>query len=87
MNPKDQAQLDAAIARTRSGDADAFDAVVRACSWPLRCWLAGRCPPEIDPDEVAHLAFVAAYRCLAEYRSETNFRSWLWTIAKHQLLV
>lgn len=86
MTSPDQAQLDQAITRTRSGDIDAFDEVVRLCHWPLRCWLAGRCPPEIDPDEVAHLAFVTAYHALPDYQDHTGFRSWLWTIARNQLL-
>jgi RNA polymerase sigma-70 factor (ECF subfamily) len=82
----DDTLIEAAIDRVRSGDIDAFGQVVRDCEWPLRAWIAARCPPEVDPDEVAHLAFIHAFSHLGEYTSGTRFRAWLWTIARNQLL-
>jgi RNA polymerase sigma-70 factor (ECF subfamily) len=82
----DDPVIEAAIERVRGGDVDAFGEVVRACEWSLRGWIAARCPPEVDPDEVAHLAFIQAFTHLGEYTAGTRFRSWLWTIARNQLL-
>jgi RNA polymerase sigma-70 factor (ECF subfamily) len=82
----DDAVIEAAIARVRQGEVDAFGEVVRACEWSLRGWLAARCPPEVDSDEVAHLAFIQAFTHLGDYTAGTRFRSWLWTIARNQLL-
>src|SRR3954469_13775259 len=82
----DDDRIESAIERVRGGDVDAFGEVVRACEWSRRGWIAARCPPEVDPDEVAHLAFIQAFSHLGDYTAGTRFRSWLWTIARNQLL-
>jgi RNA polymerase sigma-70 factor (ECF subfamily) len=82
----DDIAIEKALERVRAGDIDAFAEVVRACEWPLRAWVAARCPPEVDSDEVAHLAFIHAFSHLGEYQPGTRFRAWLWTIARHQLM-
>jgi hypothetical protein len=38
----------------------------------------------MDPDEIAHLAFIEAYRNLERYRAESNFFAWLCVIARHR---
>jgi RNA polymerase sigma-70 factor (ECF subfamily) len=40
----------------------------------------------VDPEEIAHIAFVEAYRNLRRYRAGTNFFAWLCAIARHRLL-
>lgn len=81
----DDATCDQALIAAQGGDSEAFGAVVAALHWPLRLWLAARCPPEIDPDEVAHLALVQAFAIRAEYHPGSSPRAWLWTIARNQL--
>lgn len=83
MPPDDN--LENAIRRTRAGDPEAFGLVVRRFEHPLRAWLAALAPPGVDVDDIAQRSFIAAYRKLAEYRSDTNFSAWLFTIAQFQL--
>lgn len=83
MPPDDN--LENAIRRTRTGDPEAFGLVVRRFEHPLRAWLAALAPPGVDVDDIAQRSFIAAYRKLAEYRSDTNFSAWLFTIAQFQL--
>jgi RNA polymerase sigma-70 factor (ECF subfamily) len=77
--------LDRLITAAASGDQAAFDQVVTGLGWRLRLWLAARCPPEIDPDEVAHLTLVHAYRIAGTYAPGTQARAWIWAIARNQL--
>lgn len=79
-------ELDDCLVRARRGDAEAYGRVVEALHWPMRLWLAARCPPEIDPDEVAHLAFVHGFTIIDGYQPGSSPRAWLWTVARHQLL-
>lgn len=83
MPPDDD--LENAIRRTRAGDPEAFGGVVRRFEGPLRAWLAALASPGVDVDDIAQRSFIAAYRKLAEYRSDTNFSAWLFTIAQFQL--
>lgn len=75
-----------ALRRVRRGEIDAFEVIVKEHEWQLRAWVAARCPPDVDPDEIAHLSFIQAFTNLAQYAEGTNFRAWLWTLARHQLL-
>lgn len=84
--PSNNSPLDPIMIRVSAGDHEAFAVVVDALQWPLRCWLAVRCPPQIDPDEIAHLALVEAFRCRERYQMGTNLRAWIWGIARHKLL-
>jgi len=49
--------------------------------------VANMCPPGIDPDEIAHVAFVEAFRKIDQYVPHTRFFAWLATIARLLLLV
>jgi len=44
--------------------------------------IAGVCPPGIDPDEIAHLAFVEAFSKIDHYTPHTRFFAWLAAIAR-----
>lgn len=48
--------------------------------------IVGRSLPGVDVDEVVQRSFVEAYKNIADYRLGTNFRAWLLTIAKFQLM-
>ena len=78
-------QLEEAIRRVRKGDTAAFEVVVRRFERSLRAWLAMYTPPGIDVDEVAQQSFVAAFTRLSDYKLETNFAAWLFTIARFHL--
>jgi len=79
-------QIDRAIARVKAGCVEDYAAVVGAYHERLRATLATYCPPGVEVDEIAHLAFVAAYRQLARYTPGTNFFAWLCAIARHRLM-
>lgn len=79
-------EIERAIERVRDGDADAFEVVVTTWEWPLRSWLASRCPSAVEADDIAQRAFVEAFRNIARYQTGTDFRAWLWAIARAQLM-
>ena len=80
------ADLDKLIERSRRGDTDAFGKIVRHFEKPIRSWVAAHSPPGVSADEIAQEAFIAAYRRLDEFTTGTKFHSWLFTIARYQLM-
>src|SRR5579862_845325 len=82
----DDADVERAIARVRAGSVDDYETVVRAFQGRLRGMIANSCPPGLDPDEVAHLAFVEAFRKIDGYAPNTRFFAWICTIARLILL-
>lgn len=79
-------ELNKLIERSRRGDTDAFGKIVRHFEKPVRSWVAAHSPPGVAADEVAQEAFIAAYRRLDEFTTGTKFHSWLFTIARYQLM-
>lgn len=79
-------EIQQAIERVRDGSLDDYRTVVAAYHQRLRAALAGLCPPGADADEIAHLAFIEAYRNLDRFEPGSNFFAWLCAIARHRLL-
>ena len=79
--------IEGAIRQVREGHVDAYEVVVRAYQGRLRAMLANSCPPGLDPDELAHLAFVDAFKKIDRYSPGTRFFSWLATIARILVLI
>lgn len=84
-SPENDAKIESALRQVRQGNRAAFEPVVRRFERSLRAWLAAHAPPGIDVDEIAQRSFVAAYSRLDEFTPGTNFRAWLFTIARFQL--
>jgi RNA polymerase sigma-70 factor, ECF subfamily len=80
------AQLETAIQAVKSGDLDAYAQVVSACQRRLRASVALKCPPGVDPDEIAHMAFVEAYKRIDQFQPGTDFYVWAWVFARNLLL-
>ena len=78
--------LEEAIRKVRQGDVDAYQHVVRALEGPVRSFVVARCPPGGDADDVAQRAFIAAYQNIGDYREGSDFKAWIITIARYQLL-
>src|SRR5687767_7051396 len=78
--------LEAQVRRVREGDPAGFEAVIRAFEWPVRTWVVAHCPPGGDADDVAQRTFIEAFKRIAEYAPGTDFRAWLFAIARYQLL-
>ena len=72
--------------RAQAGDMQAIEAIVGHYQRRIRAWLATHCPVGGDADEVAQRTFVAAVTRIAEFEVGTNFRAWLFTIARYQLM-
>ncbi|MCO8124550.1 sigma-70 family RNA polymerase sigma factor [Stieleria sp. TO1_6] len=78
--------LDEMIRRVVGGDLEAFAEIIRVCQRPVRAWIVSRCPPGGDADDVAQQTFVAAFKRIDDYQIGTDFRAWLFTIARYQLM-
>lgn len=77
--------LDGQIRRVQAGDMDSFDAIIRAFEGSLRTWAIAHCPPGGDADDVAQRTFIEIFRRIAEYRPGSDFRAWLFTVARFQM--
>jgi len=82
----DAQEVDEAIRRVQDGDLDAYRQVIQAYQRRLRAAIAGSCPPSVDPDEIAHMAFIEAYKKIDEYELGTRFYTWLSVIARNLLM-
>jgi RNA polymerase sigma factor (sigma-70 family) len=73
----------AAVARARTGDADAYEILVVRYTTPAHraAVLLGA---GADADDVVQEAFVKAYRQLGRYRGESGFRPWLLAIVANE---
>ena len=66
---------------------DAFENVVRRFQREIRAWSVVNSPPGVDADEVARTNFfIAACQRIGDYEIGTNFRAWLYAIARYQLM-
>lgn len=79
-------ELDERIKQVQDGNLDAFAVIVRLHERTIRAWLVSRCPPGGDADEVAQKTFVQAFKRIDDYEIGTDFRAWLFTIARYQLM-
>jgi RNA polymerase sigma-70 factor (ECF subfamily) len=70
----------------KAGDMRAIEAIVRHHQAAVRAWLAAHCPLGGDADDVAQRTFVAAITRLADFEVGTDFRAWLFSIARYQLM-
>ncbi len=85
-NSVEDLDAEVAIQRVQVGSVEDYRTVVQAHHRRLRLWLAGFCPPGVDPDEIAHLAFLTAYRQIGAYRAGTDFFAWLCAFARNLTL-
>lgn len=76
------AELDCAdVARVLAGDVDAFDGIVRRWQGPLVNMAWRYCRDRGRAEEMAQEALLRVWRGLASWRSESNFSTWLFSIA------
>jgi RNA polymerase sigma factor (sigma-70 family) len=77
--PTDLALLD----RWRSGDADAGQALFQRHFDSIYGFFETKC--EADADELVQSTFLACLRARDQFRKESSFRTYLFTIARHEL--
>ncbi|MBN1670098.1 MAG: sigma-70 family RNA polymerase sigma factor [Kiritimatiellae bacterium] len=82
----DGRRVEEAVRRVQEGDVAAYRTVVQAYQRRLRAAIWGSCPPSVDPDEIAHMAFIEAYKRIDRYEPNTRFWTWLTVIAKNLLM-
>jgi RNA polymerase sigma-70 factor (ECF subfamily) len=78
--------IEEALRQVREGSVDAYETVILAYQSRLRFIIADISPPGIEPDEIAHLAFVEAFRRIDHYTPHTQFFAWLSAIARNLVL-
>ncbi|TWT73014.1 sigma-70 family RNA polymerase sigma factor [Allorhodopirellula solitaria] len=83
--PSDPNETDA-LQRVLRGETSAFEVVLRLHERSLRAWLAAHVPVGVDVDEIAQRSFVVAFSRLKEFEIGTNFKAWLFAIARYQLM-
>jgi RNA polymerase sigma-70 factor (ECF subfamily) len=80
--PPATAELDASdVVRVLAGDVGAFEGIVRRWQGPLVNMAWRYCRDRGRAEEMAQEAFLRAWRGLASWRSESNFSTWLFSIA------
>lgn len=78
--------VEEAIGRVKGGRVSAYEVVVNAYQGRLRALLASVSPPGVDTDELAHRAFVEAFRKIDGYTAGTSFFTWLAAIGRNLTL-
>lgn len=78
MSAADDQEL---VARSRAGDAAAFEELVRAQTPHLYRLLVRMLGSRTAAEDVAQESFVRAWRSLAGFRGEARFSTWLYRIA------
>jgi RNA polymerase sigma-70 factor (ECF subfamily) len=74
------------VRRARSGDSDAYCALVEAFEPRIRAFVAARLADRHLVPDLVQETFIYAYRHLSEYRPGTNFSAWLYAIARMTVL-
>lgn len=77
---------DSVVARITAGDEKAFAQLIDHFGSRLRSWLAVRCPAGVDPDDIAQQTFLEIYRNIDRYRPGSSLATWIFTVARYQLL-
>lgn len=72
---------EAAIARVLAGDSAAFEAIVQRWQGPLLNLAWRFCRDRARAEEMAQEAFLRAYRNLAQFRGDSAFSTWLFSLA------
>jgi len=75
----------ALIAAWQGGDERAAAELVRRHARALARFLAGAGAPEADLDDLVQDAFIRAFRSIARFRGDCQFRTWLLTIGGNVL--
>ncbi|MCR9117440.1 MAG: sigma-70 family RNA polymerase sigma factor [bacterium] len=75
------------IQAVKDGDNDAYRQIVQKMLPILRSFVASRSFPGMDVDDIVQRVFIEAYKSIGEYRQGTDFRAWMVTIARYQIMM
>jgi RNA polymerase sigma-70 factor (ECF subfamily) len=77
--------LEDAVARARSGDGDAFDAIYRALSGPVHSYLVTQVRRREDAEDLTGQVFLEAMRGIRAFTGDASaFKGWLFRIAHNR---
>lgn len=85
--PEPRDDFDAVLAACRTGDPDGIEAVYRAYATDIRGFLRSQGLRHEEADDVTSETFVGIVRDVGGFEGdERQFRSWVFTIARHRLI-
>ncbi|MEM7473975.1 MAG: sigma-70 family RNA polymerase sigma factor [Planctomycetota bacterium] len=79
--------LENSLAAVQGGDREAYRTVVAHSLPVVRAFVAGKSLPGMDVDDIVQRTFVEAYQSIGQYRLGSNFRAWILTIARYQVMM
>lgn len=79
----DASTVAALVARARSGDREAYDALVRTHFVAVYSFLHRLAGNPEDAEDLAQETFVRAHAALERWRGDASFATWLFHIARH----
>ena len=71
------------MAAAQSGDARAYEALLRELVPVLRAFVRRRLPHEAGAEDVVQTVLLSIHRARHSYRPEQPFEAWLWAIARN----
>lgn len=79
----DSSELNELLDQVPKGQNDAFQHIVRAHGYSVRCYLASLVYHMDDADDLAQEVFITAFKRLHTFRRENDFGAWLRGIARN----
>jgi len=77
---------DSTLTDIENGNLDVMSKVLSSHGEVLKAWVTTKCPPGIDPDDIIQETFITAFKNISSFIAGTNFRAWLFTLAKYKIL-
>jgi RNA polymerase sigma-70 factor, ECF subfamily len=78
-------QIDDLLERSRGGDTEAYRLIVRELAPSVRAFLLSRLNDFHAVEDISQEIFVAAYRSLNKFSGQSQFKTWLLSIARFKL--
>jgi len=79
----DEAEILALVARSRQGDAEAFEQLYRRCVGTIHALCLRLCADPVAAETLTQDVFVRAWQKLGSYDGRGSFRGWLRRLAVH----
>lgn len=80
-------KIDVCVKSVKAGDRSSFRGIVETLLPMLRAYVAARSLPGMDVDDIVQRVFVEAYKSIGEFQAGTDFKAWLITIARYQMMM
>ena len=78
--------LESTVERCRTGDQDAWAALVSATSGPIYRLCASFAPSTAQAEELTQEVYLKLWESLDRYRPGSNFMAWAWRVARNLLI-